>query len=91
MTVHFIGAGPGAADLLTLRAVRELERADVIVVGHPPAATSIDPTTLRPRTRGTATMAGPALLPMTLGHRQEHRIGNGVLLPWYPACLFLPK
>lgn len=41
--------------------------ADVIVVGHPPAATSIDPTTLRPRTRGAATMAGPALLPMTLG------------------------
>lgn len=29
MTVHFIGAGPGAADLITLRAVRMLERADV--------------------------------------------------------------
>lgn len=31
MTVHFIGAGPGAADLLTLRAVALLNRADVCV------------------------------------------------------------
>lgn len=29
MTVHFIGAGPGAADLITLRAVKRLEQADV--------------------------------------------------------------
>ena len=31
MTVHFIGAGPGAADLLTLRAVRLLESSPVCV------------------------------------------------------------
>ena len=31
MTVHFIGAGPGAADLLTLRAVAMLNKTDVCV------------------------------------------------------------
>ncbi len=31
MTVHFIGAGPGAADLLTLRAVRLLQTSSVCV------------------------------------------------------------
>jgi len=31
MTVHFIGAGPGAADLITLRAVEMLGRADVVL------------------------------------------------------------
>jgi precorrin-4/cobalt-precorrin-4 C11-methyltransferase len=51
--VHFIGAGPGAADLLTVRAVRLLERSPVCVyagtyvddqiLAHcPPGATLID-------------------------------------------------
>ena len=31
MTIHFIGAGPGAADLLTLRAVRLIESSPVCV------------------------------------------------------------
>jgi len=53
VTVHFIGAGPGAADLLTVRAVRLIEASpvciyagtyldDQILVHCPPGATLID-------------------------------------------------
>ena len=57
MTVHFIGAGPGAADLLTLRAVRLIASSqicvyagtylDTEVLSHcPPGAQLIDSSTL---------------------------------------------
>jgi precorrin-4/cobalt-precorrin-4 C11-methyltransferase len=53
VTVHFIGAGPGAADLLTLRAVRLIESSQVCIyagtyiddqiLAHcPPGATLVD-------------------------------------------------
>ena len=31
MTVHFIGAGPGAADLITVRGAERLAGADVVI------------------------------------------------------------
>lgn len=42
MTVHFVGAGPGAADLLTVRATRMLAEADVVL--YP--GTYLDPAVL---------------------------------------------
>src|SRR5215218_10398571 len=58
MTVHFIGAGPGAADLLTLRAIQLIERSPVCVyagsyvgadiLSHcPPGVSLIDSSSLK--------------------------------------------
>ena len=30
--VYFVGAGPGAADLITVRGMRLLEKADVVIM-----------------------------------------------------------
>ena len=57
MTVHFIGAGPGAPDLITLRGMRLIERCPVclyagslvpreIVAAAPPGARVIDTSSL---------------------------------------------
>ena len=35
--VHFVGAGPGASDLITVRGKQYLEEADVIISGAIPA------------------------------------------------------
>ena len=49
MVVHFVGAGPGAADLLTVRAVTLLRAADVVL--YP--GTYLDPDVLAHVTEGT--------------------------------------
>ena len=78
MTVHFIGAGPGAADLITVRGLRLIEKCPVclfagslvpaeVVAAAPPGARVIDtaPLTLD---EIVAEIAG--------GHRAGHEIAR---------------
>ena len=48
--VHFVGAGPGAADLITLRGARLLSEADVIIY----AGSLVNPALLEGRKEGCA-------------------------------------
>ncbi len=59
MTVHLVGAGPGSADLLTLRAARMLREADVVVFDR-----LIDPEVLG--------LAGPEAELIDVGKRPGH-------------------
>lgn len=54
-------------DLVELSRACLKSGADALVLGHAPVASSIDVTTLRPRAGTRAAMAGPALLPLTVG------------------------
>ena len=76
MTVHFIGAGPGAADLLTVRAVRLLQTSPVCVY----AGTYLDEAVLAHCAPGTRMVDSQSLdLDQITEHlRAAHEAGHDV-------------
>lgn len=77
MTVHFVGAGPGAADLLTVRATRLLAAADVVL--YP--GTYLDPAVLEHCSRDAELVdtQGLDLDAITARLVAAHRAGAGVV------------
>lgn len=77
MTVHFVGAGPGAADLLTVRATRLLAGADVVL--YP--GTYLDPAVLEHCSRDAELVdtQGLDLDAITARVVAAHRAGRGVV------------
>ena len=76
MTVHFIGAGPGAADLLTIRATRLLATSqvclyagtylDAAVLEHCPDGARLDAGGVRPKVDALLAARGPVYERATL-------------------------
>lgn len=77
MTVHFVGAGPGAADLLTVRATRLLAEADVVL--YP--GTYLDPAVLEHCSHDAELVDTQGLDLDTITERLvgAHRSGHGVV------------
>lgn len=77
MTVHFVGAGPGAADLLTVRATRLLAAADLVL--YP--GTYLDPAVLEHCSRDAELVdtQGLDLDDITARLVAGHRAGQGVV------------
>lgn len=77
MTVHFVGAGPGAADLLTVRATRLLAQADVVLF----PGTYLDPDVLAHCSPGAELVDTHDLDLDQITHHlvQAHRAGRTVV------------
>ncbi|MCL2166303.1 MAG: SAM-dependent methyltransferase, partial [Clostridiales bacterium] len=72
-TVHFVGAGPGAVDLLTLRAKSLLENADVVIY----AGSLVNPELLTYTKQGCALYNSAKMTLDEVIHRIEADVGMG--------------